>query len=73
MARKKRRRKKSSGRYLSPGVHVEEVSSGSRPIEGVGTSIAGFIGFVGGSRSCGAGWLSPRRQWSSLYVRALRR
>ncbi len=32
--------------YLAPGVYVEEVSSGSRPIEGVGTSIAGFIGFA---------------------------
>jgi phage tail sheath protein FI len=32
--------------YLSPGVYVEEVSSGSRPIEGVGTAVAGFIGFA---------------------------
>jgi phage tail sheath protein FI len=32
--------------YLSPGVYVEEVSSGSRPIEGVGTSVAGFVGFA---------------------------
>jgi phage tail sheath protein FI len=32
--------------YLAPGVYVEEVSSGSRPIEGVGTSIAGFAGFA---------------------------
>lgn len=30
--------------YLHPGVYVEEVSSGVRPIEGVGTSTAGFIG-----------------------------
>src|SRR2546421_4446030 len=26
--------------YLTPGVYIEEVSSGSKPIEGVGTSIA---------------------------------
>ncbi len=32
--------------YLAPGVYVEEVSGGSRPIEGVGTSVAGFIGFA---------------------------
>lgn len=32
--------------YLSPGVYVEEVSSGSRPIEGVGTAVAGFVGFT---------------------------
>lgn len=30
--------------YLAPGVYIEEVSTGSRPIEAVGTSIAGFIG-----------------------------
>jgi phage tail sheath protein FI len=30
--------------YLSPGVYVEEVSSGIRPIEGVGTSTGAFIG-----------------------------
>jgi len=30
--------------YLHPGVYVEEKSSGVRPIEGVGTSTAGFIG-----------------------------
>lgn len=32
--------------YKTPGVYVEEVSSGSKPIVGVGTSIAGFIGYV---------------------------
>lgn len=30
--------------YLSPGVYVEEVSSGARPIESVPTSIAAFVG-----------------------------
>ena len=30
--------------YLTPGVYVEEVSSGARPIEAVGTSTAGFVG-----------------------------
>jgi uncharacterized protein len=32
--------------YLSPGVYVEEISSGSAPIAGVGTSIAAFIGTI---------------------------
>ena len=32
--------------YMSPGVYVEEVPSGSAPIAGVGTSTAGFIGVV---------------------------
>jgi uncharacterized protein len=30
--------------YLSPGVYIEEVDSGARPIEAVGTSTAGFAG-----------------------------
>jgi phage tail sheath protein FI len=32
--------------YLSPGVYVEEVETGSRPIEGVGTAVAAFVGFA---------------------------
>jgi len=32
--------------YLSPGVYVEEVRPSARPIAGVGTSTAGFIGVV---------------------------
>src|SRR5262249_10197355 len=32
--------------YLSPGVYVEEVESGSRPIEGVGTAVGAFIGIA---------------------------
>jgi Bacteriophage tail sheath protein len=32
--------------YLSPGVYVEEVDSGSRPIEGVGTAVAAFAGLA---------------------------
>jgi phage tail sheath protein FI len=30
--------------YLSPGVYVEEVEAGARPIEGVGTAVAAFVG-----------------------------
>lgn len=32
--------------YLSPGVYVEEYESGSKPMEGVSTSVAGFIGMA---------------------------
>ncbi len=32
--------------YLSPGVYVEEFESGGRPMEGVSTSTAGFIGLA---------------------------
>jgi phage tail sheath protein FI len=42
----KKRGKKSSGSYLSPGDYMEEVSSGSRPIEAVGTAVAAFVGFA---------------------------
>ncbi len=30
--------------YLSPGVYIEEIANGPRPIQGVGTSTAGFVG-----------------------------
>src|SRR5262249_39902917 len=30
--------------YLSPGVYVEEVDTGNKPIEGVATSTVGFLG-----------------------------
>ena len=32
--------------YLSPGVYVEEFESGGKPMEGVSTSVAGFIGLA---------------------------
>jgi phage tail sheath protein FI len=37
--------------YFAPGVYVEEIDRGSRPIEGVQTNIAGFIGFTETIRS----------------------
>jgi uncharacterized protein len=30
--------------YLAPGVYVEEIDTGSKPIEGVSTSTAGIVG-----------------------------
>src|SRR5436305_1276439 len=32
--------------YLAPGVFVEEIDSGSKPIEGVGINTAAFIGYA---------------------------
>jgi phage tail sheath protein FI len=32
--------------YGAPGVYVEEMPSGSMPVEGVGTSVAAFVGFT---------------------------
>ena len=32
--------------YLTPGIYVEEVSSGPKPIEGVGTAVAAFLGIA---------------------------
>ena len=32
--------------YLSPGVYIEESAGGARPIEGVSTATAAFIGFA---------------------------
>jgi uncharacterized protein len=34
--------------YLTPGVYVEEMPSSSKPIEGVGTSVAAFVGLAPG-------------------------
>jgi len=40
-----RNKKKKKGKK-TPGVFVDEISSGARPIEGVGTAIAAFVGFA---------------------------
>jgi len=32
--------------YFAPGVYVEEVERGSRPIQGISLSVAGFVGFT---------------------------
>lgn len=34
------------GKYLSPGVYMEEKSSGAKPIEGAGTSTGAFVGIA---------------------------
>ena len=32
--------------YLAPGVYVEEIDTGNKPIEGVATSTVGFLGLT---------------------------
>ena len=44
--RSEHRRPSRMPTYLSPGVYVEEVEAGSRPIEGVGTAVAAFVGLA---------------------------
>lgn len=39
--------------YFSPGVYVEEYDESPRTIEGVGTSVAGFIGFAQKGQTAG--------------------
>src|SRR5258705_10230516 len=39
-----RRHRPMATSYLSPGVYVEEVDRGSKPIEAVGTNTVGFLG-----------------------------
>jgi phage tail sheath protein FI len=32
--------------YLSPGIYIEETEAGARPIQGVGTAVAAFVGLA---------------------------
>ena len=36
--------------YLTPGVYIEEINTGPRPIEGAGTACAGFVIVDGATR-----------------------
>lgn len=40
--------------YFSPGVYVEEIDNSPRPMEGVGTSTAGFVGLAERGPAAGA-------------------
>jgi uncharacterized protein len=53
--------------YLTPGVYVEEVSSGNKPIEGVGTSVAAFIGLLPGGPINQPMRISNWTQFASIY------
>jgi phage tail sheath protein FI len=51
--------------YASPGVYVEEVSAGARPIGAVGTSTAGFVG-TAPDRSARVGDAVAVNSWSDF-------
>jgi hypothetical protein len=44
VGKKDKHKGSKKGTYLTPGVYVEEVPSANKPIEGVGTSVAAFVG-----------------------------
>jgi phage tail sheath protein FI len=53
--------------YLTPGVYVEEVPAQSKPIEGVGTSIAAFVGLAPGGPVNRPMQVSNWTQFARLY------
>src|SRR4051794_24983459 len=53
--------------YLTPGVYVEEVPSSSKPIEGVGTSIAAFVGLAPGGPVNTPMRISNWTQFATIY------
>jgi phage tail sheath protein FI len=54
--------------YLAPDVYVEEIDSGNHPIEGVSTSITGFVGMAAMGPSSGLPQLvTSFSQFQSLY------
>ncbi|NUR05753.1 MAG: hypothetical protein HOQ22_18730 [Nocardioidaceae bacterium] len=73
MARKQKHPKKPRGSYLSPGVYVEEVSSGARPLEAVGTAVAAFVGFARRDPVRAAVTAAAVLAAAAVVVRAIRR
>jgi phage tail sheath protein FI len=53
--------------YLTPGVYVEEIPAQSKPIEGVGTSIAAFVGIAPGGPVNRPMRISNWTQFAKLY------
>jgi len=51
--------------YLAPGIYVEELATGARVIEAVGTSTAGFVG-VAPAASAEPNTLVPCSNWSAF-------
>lgn len=54
--------------YLTPGVYVEEVSSGNKPIEGVATSVAAFVGLLPGGPINRPMRISNWTQFANIYT-----
>jgi uncharacterized protein len=53
--------------YLTPGVYVEEVPSANKPIEGVSTSIAAFVGLAPGGPVNTPMRISNWSQFAKIY------
>jgi phage tail sheath protein FI len=53
--------------YLTPGVYVEEVPSASKPIEGVGTAVAAFVGLAPGGPVNTAMRISNWTQFAKIF------
>jgi len=53
--------------YLTPGIYVEEVPSASKPIEGVSTSVAAFVGLAPGGPVNSATRISNWSQFARIY------
>ncbi|SRR5712691_5183301 len=51
--------------YMTPGVYVEEISAGPRPIQAVGTSTAGFVG-VAPNAGAHQGEAWPVNNWTEF-------
>src|ERR1700749_3820186 len=54
--------------YLTPGVYVEEVSGGNKPIEGVATAVAAFVGLLPGGPINKPMRISNWTQFSNIYT-----
>jgi uncharacterized protein len=54
--------------YLTPGIYVEEIPTGPRPIEAVGTSTAGFVG-VAPNAEAHVNQALPINNWSQFVER----
>src|SRR5215216_1957277 len=55
--------------YLSPGVYIQEVDSGPRPIEGVGTATAAFVGFAASGPANTAVLVTNWNQYVSTFAK----
>jgi phage tail sheath protein FI len=53
--------------YLTPGVYVEEIPAANKPIEGVGTSIAAFVGLAPGGPINTPMRISNWTQFATIY------
>ena len=53
--------------YLTPGVYVEEVPSANKPIEGVGTAVAAFVGLAPGGPINKPMRISNWTQFAKIY------